>query len=159
KDLAVWPEYAFQFYFQQASTSRIEVLSLSREISLTIVAGGPRFSLGVNRPREYNSAFVIDDGRVVDLYDKVRLVPFAERSVFPWWQRPRTTTYTPGSELRPVATRFGKIGALICFEGMYPDSTRNLSIRGAKILANLVNDGWFGSSSAARMHLEMASLR
>ena len=52
-----------------------------------------------------------------------------------------------------------KFGVFICYEAIYPDEVRRFAARGAQLLINISNDGWFGKSAAAEQHLRMARVR
>jgi apolipoprotein N-acyltransferase len=47
----------------------------------------------------------------------------------------------------------------ICYEAIYPGEIREFVNRGAQLLINISNDGWFGTSAAAEQHLRMARVR
>jgi apolipoprotein N-acyltransferase len=53
----------------------------------------------------------------------------------------------------------GKIGVFICYEAIFPQLVRRLAVAGAGVLVNISNDAWYGDSSAAFQHLEMARWR
>jgi predicted amidohydrolase len=42
---------------------------------------------------------------------------------------------TPGSEYPVFSTRFGKVGMMICYDGFFPEVARELSNRGAEVIA------------------------
>ena len=94
---------------------------LARKHGLHLVAGL------VEREGEviYNVAVLIDpEGRLVGKYRKVAL--------------PRTEIeagITPGTEYPVFETRLGKIGMMVCYDGFFPEVARQLSIRGAEIIA------------------------
>ncbi|MEO0124788.1 MAG: apolipoprotein N-acyltransferase, partial [candidate division WOR-3 bacterium] len=56
-------------------------------------------------------------------------------------------------------TPFGKFSCLICFESIFPDLTREFALRGADILVNITNDGWFGKTLGPYQHCELALMR
>jgi predicted amidohydrolase len=95
--------------------------ALARRHSLHLVAGL------VERDRHlvFNTGVLIGpDGRLIGKYRKVTL--------------PRTEIeagVTPGSEYPVFDTRLGKIGIMICYDGFFPEPARQLSIRGAEIIA------------------------
>jgi predicted amidohydrolase len=41
----------------------------------------------------------------------------------------------PGSEYPVFATRFGKLGMMVCYDGFFPEVARELSNRGAEVIA------------------------
>ncbi len=73
----------------------------------------------------YNAAVLIGpDGTLIGKYRKVAL--------------PRTEIeagITPGSAYPVFDTRFGKVGMMICYDGFFPEVARQLSMRGAEIIA------------------------
>lgn len=73
----------------------------------------------------YNTAVLIDsDGRLVGKYRKVCL--------------PRTEVemgVTPGHDYPVFETKLGKIGMMICYDGFFPEVARELSNRGAEVIA------------------------
>jgi predicted amidohydrolase len=73
----------------------------------------------------YNVAALIGpDGKCVGKYRKVCL--------------PRNETesgVTPGHEYPVFNTRFGKLGMMVCYDGFFPEVARELSNRGAEVIA------------------------
>jgi apolipoprotein N-acyltransferase len=53
----------------------------------------------------------------------------------------------------------GSFGTLICYEGIFPNLTRQFVADGADFLVNITNDAWFGRTSAPYQHLAMATVR
>ncbi len=92
------------------------------------------------------------------------LLPFAEYyplhfGAFLRRQFAPVRTFTPGSEARPLRTRFGPVAVAICFEAVHPDQVRRRMSRDAVALFNLSNDGWLGTGAGPRQHFAMARLR
>jgi predicted amidohydrolase len=73
----------------------------------------------------YNSSVLLGpDGALLGKYRKVAL--------------PRTEIeagITPGHEYPVFETKLGRIGMMICYDGFFPEPARQLSIRGAEIIA------------------------
>ena len=73
----------------------------------------------------YNVAVLIGpDGKMVGKYRKVCL--------------PRGEVdggVAPGSDYPVFATRFGKVGLMVCYDGFFPEVARELSNRGAEVIA------------------------
>jgi predicted amidohydrolase len=42
---------------------------------------------------------------------------------------------TPGTEYPVFETRFGKLGMMVCYDGFFPEGARQLSNRGAEVIA------------------------
>ncbi len=76
-------------------------------------------------PLIYNVAVLIGpDGKVVGKYRKICL--------------PRTEIeagVSPGHEYPVFQTRFGKLGLMVCYDGFFPEVARELSNRGAEVIA------------------------
>lgn len=156
--LVVWPEYAVSFYLQEPTPERGAILDAARAAGAELVLGGPHYEYGAQRETRYhNSVFLVRDGRVADRYDKQRLIPLAEESVRGLVTL--RTGYTPGTGVHLLDARVGRIGALVCWEAMYPDVVRAEAGAGAGLLVNLSNDSWFGAAPQARQHLAFAVLR
>jgi apolipoprotein N-acyltransferase len=67
--------------------------------------------------------------------------------------------FSPGATITPLQARFGKLGILVCFEGIFPEISREYVAKGATVLVNITNDAWFGRSSAPYQHLSMTVFR
>lgn len=76
-------------------------------------------------PNVYNVAVLIGpDGKIAGKYRKVCLTGSEiEDGV------------TPGHEYPVFETRFGKIGMMVCYDGFFPEVARELTIRGAEVIA------------------------
>lgn len=119
--------------------------------------------------RVFNSLVVLDDtGRPVSVYDKTHLVPFGEYLPFPEILESiglqalvrQRGGFAIGPSPRPLLQVPGLpgVGPLICYEGIFPGSTRQSAAR-PSVLINVTNDGWFGNSTGPRQHLHQARLR
>jgi apolipoprotein N-acyltransferase len=116
--------------------------------------------------RYYNSAYLFSlNGELVDVYDKIRLVPFAE-------YRPLSlpavlnhsaeapSEFTSGTRATVFSLPQGTFGVTICYEAAYPSLSRRLVQEGAQLLVNISNDTWLGGAAAAvEQHFAMAVLR
>jgi predicted amidohydrolase len=82
----------------------------------------------------YNSALVIDGSGLRGVYNKTHVPTFAmeDGSVIAegaWW--------TPGSNIRCIDTKVGRLGIEICYDIMLPETARCLALDGADILINI----------------------
>ncbi len=161
--LVIWPENPAPFYFDRDQVFRDALESLAKQTGSYTISGTTLFD-SAGRPR--NSAIVLDpSGKLILAYDKIHLVPFGE--YVPWWAFPKLVgkitfeagDYVPGTEYKIAHTPQGGIGVFICYESIFPELVRKLVNRGAGVLVNISDDGWFGSSSAGSQHFEMARLR
>jgi apolipoprotein N-acyltransferase len=171
-DLVVWPESPAPFE-EQDPRFRQALASIARQIHAPLVVGNQSayFSEEEQEWHGYNSALVVGaDGARVGRYDKIHLVPFGEYVPF---QRllffahkltGRVSSFTRGDE-RKVFILAGSNGArhrygvFICYEAVFADEVRQFARLGAEVLVNISDDGWYGDTSAAWQHLNMARMR
>ena len=76
----------------------------------------------------YNSSLLVGPNGVIGLYRKIHL--YYRETLF----------FTPGNLGLPVFDLpFGKVGMMICFDWIYPESARTLTLNGAEIIAHPSN--------------------
>jgi apolipoprotein N-acyltransferase len=163
--LIIWAENPAPFYFTRDQVFRNAVERMARQGRAYVVVNTV-IPLGSGHSEITNSAVVVDpEGREILQYDKMHLVPFGE--YVPAWAFPdkigRITSevgnFLPGSSYRVAQTSEGTIGTFICYEDIFPQLVRRITLAGAQVLVNISNDAWFGDSAAAFQELEMARLR
>lgn len=164
--LVVWPESALPFYFQEEPAYAARVTSLAAELKIWLLTGSPAWTGDGERLRNLNSAFLVSPaGAVVGRSDKLHLVPFGEYVPFTrWFPSVKKLVaglgdFTPGEKAVTLETPGGRIGVLICFEGIFPEIARAYLQGGSGLLVNITNDAWFGNSSAPYQHLSMIVFR
>ncbi len=157
--LIFWPEYAVDFYLQEDVPEREAVLSVTRDLGVDLVLGGPYYGYGVADLYYHNSVFLIRRGKLAGRYDKIRLLPFAEEAEFGGHLSQEQLTYQPGRHPHALRTGDARIGAFVCFEAMSPDLVRDFALQGAEVFANPSNDDWSGYAAPARHHLDIATVR
>ncbi len=130
--------------------------------SRSLVAGVAAFEGGYR-----NRVVWWRDGEIRAVYDKNKLVPFGEffpwRPVLGWLYDYFFDAYglgplgdtAPGGRVEPL----GPYGAYICYESVFPDISRRVVRAGARVLINVSNDAWFGSSYGGAQHFAMGRLR
>jgi len=129
-DLIVLPETLTYFNSNRTMADCAETIpgpstqyfgTLAKQHDLYIVAG----LVEREQHRIFNVAVLIGpDGNVVGKYRKVAL--------------PRTEIdagVEPGDDYPVFETRFGKVGMMVCYDGFYPEVARELSNRGAEVIA------------------------
>jgi apolipoprotein N-acyltransferase len=159
-DLVVWPENAVDFYLEREPLLRAPLARAAALASGGLLVGSPRLAAdGEAR----NSAQLLDAaGEVRARYDKQHLVPFAEGSVLPTRNASAADpVYGPGPAADPIATSFGRLGTMICYEVIFPRLVGDLVRRGAQVLINVTNDSWLdaGDGGALEQHFSMAVFR
>ncbi len=164
--LVVWPETAVPFFFQNADDRQKDILCLAEKLKSYLLLGSPSYVKENRRASFLNSAYLISPaGAVAGRYDKVHLVPYGEyvplHSLFPFLDKLVTGVgdFKSGRGYYPLLMDDEKIGVLICFEGIFPEISREYRKNGASLLVNITNDAWFGRSSAPYQHLSMTVFR
>jgi apolipoprotein N-acyltransferase len=165
--LVVWPEAPSPF---EEHDGRFEdaMAGVVRSVQAPLVVGG----IGTDLPnaegywRYYNSAmFFAADGRFVDRYDKIHLVPFGEfipfkdLLFFAHKLTGKVSGFTPGEERKVFRIGGHRYGVFICYEAVFADEVRHFSQLGAEVLVNISDDGWYGDTSAPWQHMNMARMR
>lgn len=129
-DLVVLPETLTYAYTKHGAVDVAETIpgpsteffgELARKHDLYIVAG---LSERTNH-LVYNVAVLLSpEGKVAGKYRKITL-PTSEVD----------GGVTPGSDYPIFKTRFGKLGMMVCYDGFFPEVARELSNRGAEVIA------------------------
>ncbi len=165
-DLIVWPESAAPFFFQENSAASDRIRTLTRELGSYLFFGSPAAEIRDSGYRNLNSAFLLaPDGSEIGRRDKVHLVPFGEyvpmAKLFPFVNKMvhGIGDFAPGQEIKPLNCGKTTLGTLVCYEAIFPELARAQVNAGSRILVNITNDAWFGTSSAPYQHLSMAVFR
>jgi apolipoprotein N-acyltransferase len=170
-DLIIWPEAPAPFSWQD-----VQFLRLASHIAIqgqrpflmgTIEWKAEKLPSGHYIQVPYNSAVMVDgQGQRIFSYDKIHLVPFGEYEPFPLIHRVVSSVSSEVGGFRKGTNRVVgtlpngfKFGTYICYEAIYPGEIREFADKGANLLINISNDGWFGKSAAAEQHLRMALVR
>lgn len=156
--VVVWPETALPFLYSGAGVARQDIAAALD--GRTLVTG----AVVVADDGATNSVFVIaPDGRIVQRYDKLHLVPFGEYLPFaPLLSRLGLSRLVEGtSDFRAGAVRaaLGVPGLppllpLICYEAIF-----RFDVGAARLVLNVTNDAWFGATPGPGQHLRHVQLR
>jgi apolipoprotein N-acyltransferase len=165
-DLLVWPESSMPGPVLEDQESHQYVMDFAAYAKVDLLLG----SIDQDETHAYNAALLVaEGGKRVQLYRKLHLVPFGE--------------YVPGRNWVPLLARIigdqvpgdfdagrdytvfhltnkdVQVAPLICFEDSIGELTRQFVIKGANLLVNVTNDGWFLRSAGSRQHLANAIFR
>lgn len=166
-NIIAWPESAVPVEIREEAAFLDEVRK---------AAGGADVILGAfDRDRKgiYNAAFLLKGTSRAGVtvandfpaYRKIHLVPWGEFTPL------RTLSakvnplaglgedQTPGEDLAPLQVEGKKIATLICFESAYSRLAAQMVRAGARVGLVITNDGWFGKTSAAEQHFQLARFR
>jgi len=151
-ELVVWPEFALGFPLNQTSLLRAQLSSFVQTSQAFLLLGAPRVEESVAGNHYYNSAYLLaPSGALVDVYDKIRLVPFAERRPFalPEFPLPNNGApyeFTAGQRSTTFPLPQGAFGVVICYEATYPYLARRLVQNDAQFLV-VITHGFAGSQT------------
>ncbi len=116
----------------------------------------------------------------IQRYAKMRLVPFAERipyadevpflieplrwgvGISNWGIGKDSTVFDDhvNNSNRPKADKpKAEFLAMVCYESIFPEFVSSFVKRGAEFLVFITNDSWWGNTSGARQHAQIAVLR
>jgi apolipoprotein N-acyltransferase len=114
----------------------------------------------------YNAARLLTpEGLAGPPYRKVHLVPFGEYvplpKIFFFVRRVSNAIGEFSAASEPILVRSGPVvlGIGICYEIVYPGLARREVADGARLLATLTNDSWYGRAGAQEQHLAGAAVR
>jgi len=156
-DLVILPESAFPFYLNDLEEEGRELIELSKKAP--IITGLIEIDKDFT---PYNVVVLIKDGKVVDKYRKIKLVPFGEYTPFPFKVFSKYIPYLSfedykgGKEVKCFSLHKFTIGTPICFEVAYPFFIKSFK---CDLIAILTNDAWFRSSDGTFQHMKLARVR
>lgn len=188
-DIIVWPETAVPFYLMNNGSSVFydNLVRFSITNQLAIATGFPNIVLyndSTEAPpsarysewrykyyQHFNSSLLIDRNLTPTAYNKINLVPFAER--VPW-----IDLYPKFKDTRFNLAGLGGWGkgkdtinfqlkekpnmifpTAICFESAFPDLIKIFTEKGATFISIITNDGWWGTSGGYQQHFQFSRLR
>lgn len=164
--VVLWPEAPTDF-FDQDEAFRNVLRNVARQTGATVIAEdvSPAPADPDGTRHLYNSARMeLPDGSDGARYDKMHLVPFGEYVPYkPLFffagQLVQDLPFVPGITQHTLESAGHHFGVFICYESIFGDEVRELTLGGAQVLVNLSDDGWYGDSSAPWEHLDMARMR
>lgn len=175
-DLMLWPEATTPLAVLGDAGMRAWTEDLVARARTPLIMGSiGHENLDTPDERWWNGVFAVDPetGLRPDFYAKRHLVPFGEyvplRPVLGWLEKvaPVGGDFTPGEAARLLMVRGGAagagaetaLGALICYEDIFPSLARESVRAGAELLVVNTNNGWFGEGAAAYQHAAHSVLR
>lgn len=166
-EMIIWPESSFPWTIEDDDTDLDpRILGFDKggiaETPYTLFGALTKTSGGLYQ----NSAVVTDGmGHIRGRYHKTHLVPFGEYVPYKkalFFARKLVAPigeFLSGNSSKPIQAGSAKLGALICYEDIFPEISRQTALAGANLLANLTNDAWFDRSSALYQHLALSIFR
>jgi apolipoprotein N-acyltransferase len=154
--LVIWPETCLP-YLVEAGRGLEPAAAWSRKLGSFQIIGVVSQEGAALR----NSAFLLSSsGSVRGVYHKRQLVPFGEFQPLRFLGRfigilNQLGGLTAGAAAQPLfETPLGRIAGSICYEAMFPRWARFDAQRGARILVNVTNDGWYKETWGPYQHFE-----
>jgi apolipoprotein N-acyltransferase len=160
--LVVWPETSIPRWTErgEAAPEAARWARAQKSTHLVGVIAAPEDGLGPANGVQ----LVAPDGRAAGFYAKREIVPFGEyvpfRSLLPRYVLEHWLEFldnlgdmSPGPARGPLlATPFGPTAVTICYEAMFPRWARLDASRGARLLVNVTNDGWYKDTWGPSQH-------
>lgn len=168
-NLLIWPESPFPFVLTHEPSALAQIANLLSP-SNVLITGAIRVDQanGPTDLRAYNSIYVISsDGAILDIYDKVHLVPFGEYLPFQHFLEKlglqnltkQVGGFSSGDRHKLIAIPGAPPALpLICYEVIFPGEEMLAGERAAWIL-NVTNDAWFGYSTGPFQHLQQSRVK
>ena len=172
-DLMVWPETAVPAYLglQANQHYRDRIQHLVDSLDVAVYTGANHLDEYEGRQRSFNSSFLLKpDSEDLPRYDKMRLVPFGERSPFPdllpWLRNIQfsgggyiAANWDSGEQFTVFDVGETRFGSMICFDSVFPQQAFELVRGGAQFLVVITNDGYFGKTSGPYQHAQLSVFR
>lgn len=167
-DIIILPESAIPIYPYIDTSLREYFFEKIKNIRKPLIIGFDNVILTPYKDvdKVYNSVFLIDENhRYLDIYNKIKLVPFGEyapfrnrflEDIFTYLQG---VDFTKGDRQNIINYKDLKIVCLVCFESVFADFVSDFVQKGGNLIVNITNDGWFGKTSGPLQHFEMARIR
>ncbi len=173
-DLMIWPEFALNFYLDQEPLLLSQLGRFTQRNNAPLLLGAPRMESVTEdfqtEIRKYNSAYLLSpSGDIVDWYDKIYLIPFAEtppfeipidtKGIFSGYEG-APSLFTRGQRSTIFSLPTSQFGVLICYEAIFPSLARRLVNNGAEFLVNISNDSWLNDDlGAITQHFAFSAFR
>ncbi len=165
-DMLFWPESAMPFLYGIDDRYTPTVNDIIKDAGKPVLIGTIGISrVGANRSL-LNQGYLVDENlNFRGSYAKQHLVPFGEYIPFSdllfFVHKivPGEMQYVPGKNSGPLYLNGNAMGVLVCYEVIFPQLSRERVLRGAQMLMNLTNDGWYGDTGGPYQHLYMSCWR
>jgi len=149
-ELVIWPESSTPFLLSLPSPEMEKVRNLAQEGHTYLLIGSMDVQIEDPDYQYFNGAFLISpQGKILDRYHKIQLVPFGEYLPRPFSFARRLVAGARGRDIER-GSRFtifqhprAKFAVMICFESIFPRIARRMVREGAEFLINITNDSWF----------------
>ncbi len=156
----IFPESPMNFMYETDAESKafIDSFAAKHNVNVLFNSAEPDAATG----KFFNSAVMVGpEGREIQQYDKIFLLPFGEAVPFPLDRilPGFVGNFAYGSEYDLLPFGDAKGGIMICFESHFGQLSREYVRNGADVLIEMTNDGYLGNTPVLRQHLANAVFR
>lgn len=167
-DLMVWPEgHFFGYTFWNKVRSEFTLKVRKWDVPL-VFYDATRRKQGEEEKAFNSIMFLNRNGHLVDQYDKMKLIPFAEYTpifnqipLLHWILGDYLDNLTPGKKTKVINLAGMRLVPKTCYEPLFPDFVAE-TIRSdgkGKVILVQSQDGWFGESSQPFQHMAVVVIR
>ncbi len=168
--LLIWPETAYPFKIDSTSWKKdpkeapLNIFNIVKESDSYLLFGGYEINpLEKNNyfyKTTYNSAFFVDtEGKLLQVYQKKKLIPFGETLPFGKFNRflapliDSVSFFERGKDFPIFTIDENKFATAICYDILFTDEVRGFFKKDSlDFIVNLTNDSWYGDTSEPYQH-------
>lgn len=165
-DALIWPETAIPFILRPSQLQSYyprQILDILNRYNVDLFSGA--FYEDQYGSQTSNSFVWLDSKKINYVYKKTHLLAFGEylpfSEYFPKLKKllPQVADFERGLGPEIFTYKNIPIGVQICYEGLFPQFSKQLADKNAQLIINLTNDSWYGDSSEPHQHLTMTLAR
>ncbi|MDP2193258.1 MAG: apolipoprotein N-acyltransferase, partial [Alphaproteobacteria bacterium] len=149
--LVVWPEAALMYPLNLNQDLQKQIASVVPDQGYAVI-GAPRYNR-TQTPTLYTSAYVLSQNQLIDVYDKIHLVPFGEylpfKDVLHVLGLKKLTQglldFSPGAERNTLElNNIPPFVILICYEIIFSGNVnKTVGSKKPQWILNITNDAWY----------------
>jgi len=165
--LIVWPETAFPVNILYDRHAEQALRRTARDLGVPILTGFQALAPAQGGGYIYRNAasLLTPNGALEGIYSKARLLPFGEYIPMAELFAPGVeidlgqSDFTPGKGVRVFEGAELPLAPFICSEMGFARAAGEAGGRGARLLVNITNDGWFAHPLALELHAALSPMR
>jgi apolipoprotein N-acyltransferase len=168
-DLIVWPASSLPAPISSLVV-RFYIMRLSIRTKGYLLVGGSgrekdRSKKEGDLPYSNSEFLVSPSGKVMEQYNKIRLLPFNEylplKGLIHWpeWITSMKEGFIPGDKYTVFEVPGARFGAPICWENMFPGLFRRFVKDGAQFMVSATNEAFLGKNTALQQSLAINIFR
>ncbi len=156
--IVLWPESSYPY---RLVAEEPHFVSIGNPAPINIIPAIAEDS----KDQFYNAVYILDaQQKILGRFDKNHLVPFGEYVPWPFGLVakklvPNIGEFARGRQLTPITVDHVPLAITVCYEGVFPNISRDFVTQGAQLLLNVTNDAWYGVSAGPYQHLNMYKMR